>query len=335
MESAKGIKVFLKSKLFTLIMLLLGLVIIFSIWSTIVGGDQRYFSLNTIISIADLMVVTSFLAIGAGMLMVSGNIDLSAAAIGAFGCVMFAACIKYWGIPTGLSIVVVLVSCALLGVVNAVLVNEFNFQAFIATMAMASVAKGLMQFVSVNPETKNPQTINVSNAITDFIGNEKFFNAVSFGLVIAIIAFIIYGLILSKSKFGMQMYLVGGNPQAARLSGINPKKISYILFANSAFLAGIAGIIYMGRQSQGDLSALTQNQFTGLTAAILGGISFGGGSGNMAGVFVGLLILNAFDFGTVIVHFSSYWTTVLSGLLLLFALSLDLYNAYKARKALK
>jgi len=332
MGSQKGIKVFLKSKLFSLIVLLVALVVIFSVWAGLVG--EKYFALSTLLSIGDLMIVTSFLAIGAGCLMVSGNIDLSAAAIGAFGCVLMAACLKYWAMPSGIAIIVALIACTAFGVLNAILVNEFRFQPFIATMAMASVAKGVMQLVSVSPDTGNPQTINVSNAVTKFIGTYKIGGVIPFALVLAIIAFIIYGLILSKSSFGMKMYLVGGNPQAAHLSGINPKKVSYILFANSGFLAGIAGVIYMGRQSQGDLNALMLNQFTGLTAAILGGISFGGGTGNMAGVFVGLLILNAFDFGTVVVRFSSYWTTVLTGLLLLIALTMDYYSAQKARKAL-
>ena len=332
MGSEKGAKKFLKSKLFSLIILLAALAVIFTVWAALVG--EKYASINTILSIGDLMIVTSFLAIGAGMLMVSGDLDLSAAAIGAFSCVLMAACLKYWAIPTGAAIILALIGSIIFGIINAVLVNEFNFASFIATMAMASVAKGAMQFVSVSPESGSPTTINVSNEITKFIGTYKIGGVIPFALVIALIAFIVYGLILAKSKFGMQMYLVGGNRNAARLSGINPKKISYILFANSGFLAGIAGVIYMGRSSQGDLNALQLNQFTGLTAAILGGISFGGGTGSMAGVFVGLLILNAFDFGTVIVHFSSYWTTVLTGLLLLVALTMDYYSSKRAKKAL-
>jgi ribose/xylose/arabinose/galactoside ABC-type transport system permease subunit len=84
---------------------------------------------------------------------------------------------------------------------------------------------------------------------------------------------------------------------------------------------------------QGSLNALANNQFTGLTAAILGGVSFGGGTGNMAGVFVGLLVLNTFDKGTTIVRFSSYWTTAFTGLLLLIALTMDYLNTRRAGKS--
>ncbi len=168
MGSEKGAKKFFKSKLFTLIVLLAAIVVIFTVWAALIG--EKYASVNTVLSVGDLMIVTSFLAIGAGMLMVSGNLDLSASAIGAFSCVLMAACLKYWAIPTGLAIVVSLVAAIIFGILNAVLVNEFNFPSFIGTMAMASVAKGAMQFVSVSPDTGSPTTINVSNEVTKFIG---------------------------------------------------------------------------------------------------------------------------------------------------------------------
>lgn len=319
----------MKSKMFMLLILLAAVVILFSAWAGIIGVS--FFSLDTLIGVGDLLILTSFLAIGSGFLMVAGKMDLSASKIGAFSSVIMAAGLKYWGMPTGIVIPVTLICCVAFGILNAILVNEFNFAPFIATMAMAYVVQGVMYLVSVSPETGSPMSINFSNTFSRFIANAKLFG-VPVTLILAIAMFIIYGLILSKSKFGMKIYLVGGNPQAANLVGINPKKITYILYANSAFLAGIAGILYMGRSSQGDLTALMQNQFTGLTASILGGVSFGGGKGNMAGVFIGLIILNTFSKGTMIVGLSNYWTTVLSGLLLLIALGTDYYSEKKTKK---
>ena len=331
MEKQSILKRVSKTKVFQLLLIWIALVIIFTVWAILIG--EKFLSIETLLSIGDLMIVSAFLGVGAGFLMVSGNMDLSASAIGAFGCVFFAAALKYWGWNTYLAMVVALILCAIFGLFNGLLVNEFRCPAFIATMSMAFVAKGVMQWVSVSPETGVASTVGYYNDITQYIANGTIFGVKTMFLL-AIVVFIVYGLILSKSAFGMKMYLVGGNPQAANLTGINPKKMIYILFANSGFLAGIAGIIYMGRASQGDLNALSTSQFTGLTAAILGGISFGGGNGNMAGVFVGLLILNTFSKGMVIVRASSYWTTVLTGVLLLVALTIDMYTAKKARKAL-
>ena len=143
------------------------------------------------------------------------------------------------------------------------------------------------------------------------------------GLLLALVAFVIYGIILSRTKFGKEMYLVGGNPRAAELAGIRSKRVVYILFANSGLMSAMAGVLYMCRSGLGDLTALQANQYTGLTAAILGGIAFGGGSGNMLGVFMGILILSTFNIGTVTVRFSGFLSIVLTGILLLIALLLD------------
>lgn len=311
----------INARLLSMLLLMAAILVLFTVWTALRG--RQFLTLNTIISIGDLMIVTSFLAVGAGMLLVSGNLDFSASAIGAFSCVLFAVCLKYLGMPIWAAALAALAGGTAFGIINGVLVNEFGFQPYIATMAMSFVIKGAMQLVSRNPDTGIPQAVNYSSAATKFIGTYKLWGVIPIALIPAIAVFIIYGVILSRTRFGRQIYLVGGNPQSARLTGTSPKKVTYILFANSGFLAAVAGIIYMCRASQGDLNALQLNQFTGFTAAMLGGISFGGGTGTMAGVFVGLMILNTFSYGTVSVHLSNYWTTILTGILLLIALSMD------------
>ena len=149
-----------------------------------------------------------------------------------------------------------------------------------------------------------------------------------------VIYFIVYGLFMSKTAFGMKVTLMGGSPVAATLAGINAAGITTLLFINSAVLGGVAGIFNAAKLSQGALTALTTNQFTGITAAILGGISFGGGAGGMGGAFVGLLILNTFQVGMGIVGVNPFWVNVFSGLLLLIALAFDFLSQQRQKKAL-
>ena len=318
-----------QTKVFQLLLIWIVLVAIFSFWAKAIG--ETFFSVNIFMQILDLMIVTSFLAVGAGFLMVSGNLDLSASAIGAFGCVLFAVFISYKSMNFILAVILTLIVCICFGLANGLLVNTFKCPAFIATMAMSYVAKGCMQWVSVSPETGNPGTVYVHNDLARSIADGRLLG-IPYAFFVALLVFIIYGIILSKTTLGMRMYLVGGNPTAAHLVGINPRKYIFCLFANSGFLAGIAGIIYMFRAGSGDLNALSLNQFTGLTAAILGGISFGGGNGNIAGVFVGLMILNTFSKGMIVVRANTYWTTVLTGVLLLVALIIDNIQTARARK---
>ena len=331
MGHEKGLRGFLRSKLFTLLAIWVFLIILFTIWAGF--ADESFLSLYTLVDIGDLLILSSFLSVGAGLLMVSGNLDFSSSAIGVFSGVTCAAALKYWEFSPAVAIIIAIAASTVFGLLNGVLVNEFKFQPFIATLAMASVIRGVAQWVSVAPGSTTPTPVAVKDDTIKFITQDwKFFGEITFTLVLAIVVFIIYGLLLAKSKFGMQIYMVGGNPQAARLSGISPRKIRYILYANSGFLAGICGIISFGRVNQGSLQALLNNQFTGLTAAILGGVSFGGGNGNMAGVFAGLLVLNTFTKGTTIVRLSFYWSTVFTGVLLLLALTMDFLNARRAAK---
>ena len=334
-ENAGRFKAFLKTKLVTLIAIWVVLIALFTVWAAVQDGDYtKFLSPTVLLEIGNQLVLTLFLSVGAALLLVSGNLDLSASAIGAFSSILVAAAMKFWGVPPAFAIILTIVAATLLGAFNAVLVNEFRIQPFIATMAMATVIRGICQWISVEPGKVQPGPIILSkNPVIKFIADGKLFDLIPYTLILAIVAIIIYGLILAKTKFGMQIYMVGGNPQAARLSGISPRKTYYALFANTGFCAGICGVIVAGRLGQGNGLALSNNQFTGLTAAILGGISFGGGAGNMAGVFMGVLILATFDKGTTVVRFSSYLTTAFTGLLLLIALAYDYFSARSASKA--
>ena len=149
-----------------------------------------------------------------------------------------------------------------------------------------------------------------------------------------IIFFIFFGILMSKTAFGMKVTLMGGSPVAATLAGINAQGLTILLFVISAVMGGIGGVFNCARLSQGALTALSTNQFTGLTAAILGGISFGGGVGGMGGAFVGLLILNTFQIGMSFVGVNPFWVNVFSGVLLLLALAVDFISMQRKSKAL-
>ena len=119
---------------------------------------------------------------------------------------------------------------------------------------------------------------------------------------------------------------------AARLTGINAKKILYILFINTSALAGVGGIIYATRVKNGGVATMMNDQFTGMTAAILGGISFGGGAGGLGGAFMGLIVLRTFSQGMIIIGSNTYLTAVLSGVLLVVALSMDYFSQRRQQK---
>ena len=293
---------------------------------------MNFFKASTLKNILNSIVLSSFLSIGAGCLLISGNMDLSAAAVGAFGGMIMAASVTNWGLPWFAGMLIVFAFCACLGALNALMVVKFRFPPFIATLAMSSMAKGLMYiFSSLGNPTGVAQNVSTQNAALNFIGKGTV-GPIPFGVIVMLVFFIVYGVIISKSKIGMKIMVLGGNPTAATLAGIRANRIIFALYINAAVLGGIAGIFNTSKLGQGNLQALQNDQFSGITAAILGGISFGGGAGGMGGAFIGLLILNTFQVGMSTVGFNPFWVNVFSGLILLVALATDFFVQRRAGK---
>lgn len=315
-------KKIVRHRLFPLVMLLLAIILIYTILS---GGV--FISFKNIRNILQSTTVVSLLAIGAGMLMIAGYIDLSLGGIGTM-CAMLAAYMLRNGSPWYLALLVALALGAVGGAFNAVMVNELKFQSFIATLATASITQGITSIIS------NGKQIDISDPVFKFIGNERIADVVPVSVIISLLALLIYGVILARTKFGRSVYLIGGNQDAARLSGLKPKKISYILFINAGCLAALAGILLAGRLKSATAVGITNSQFAGLTAAILGGISFGGGVGGMGGALIGILILNCFNNGMTVIDVNPYWQTIASGILLLVALGVDFMTQRRREKNL-
>lgn len=316
-------KRFLTSKVFTLICLLVAIIVFFEL----VSNNHSYLKIGNIRNILNSMVLYTLFAVGEGMLIIFGQIDLSPGYVGTAAGVMLAALLWLTGLPWFVVILLSLLLGIAFGLFNAFLINVLSFQGFIATLATGQfIARGVA-YVMVSGKS-----VNINNEAIIWIGTGKVFNFIPFTVLISLGIILVYGIILSKTKFGRSVYLCGGNWQAARLAGLNPKKISYILFANSGMLGALAGVLYAGRMKVANLTGTSTYAFPAITAAILGGISFGGGSGGMLGCFLGLLIINGFNNGLSILGVSPYWQSMASGILLLIALTFDYLTNKKLKK---
>jgi ribose/xylose/arabinose/galactoside ABC-type transport system permease subunit len=231
------------------------------------------------------------------------------------------------------ALILTLVICGVLGAVNAALVNEFNMQPFIATMGTSSIIVGLRQWITWDAASMSPLNYTYTNDFTKFLGSYEFL-ALYLSQWLSWPSFLFFTACCSENKIRKYRLSRRRQPYSARLSGLNPKRISYTMFINNAVLTGLAGIIMFVRVGTASQAALANAMFTGLIAAMIGGISFFGGSGGMGGVFVGLCILQTFTKGMTIVNFDSYWVNVVQGLLFVFALSFDIRNVKKQNKSL-
>jgi len=333
METATGTSAFkriLRSKAFTLIILLVALIVLFTILASL--NDAKFFTYKTFVNILQDLAIPAFLAIGAGCLLVAGSIDFSQWAAGAIAGMIVAVGIAWWHLPWYVTFIIALIITACIGALNAVLVNVVRMAPFIATMATTAIIRAISMLIGTNSQHVLQSSVNFNDPTITVIGTYSVGGVIPATVILALIAFVVYGLMLSSTRLGRSIYMIGGNPNASRLAGLNAQKISYFLFINCSVMGGIAGLIYTSRSKQGGLQALQTDQFTGMTAAILGGISFGGGSGGMGGAFIGLLVIKTFNKGMLISGSSTYLTTVLSGALLLAALTLDYVSLRRQRK---
>ena len=322
MEKQNSFKKILGTKEFTLIAVWAVIVIIFT------AINKNYLSLDNIRNIFNAAFVMGTIAVGMSCLLISGQIDLSAGATGMMGGVIIAFLLK-GGMPWVPALLLTLAFGAVTGLINAGLANGLNFMAFISTLAISTAYGGLALVLT------NAQNIAISNRSFWTLGSTNVFGLFPLPFFITIVLMVIYGYIMSNTRFGRRMYMAGGNPNAARLAGINPKRITTILFVNNGVIACLAGSLMAARMHMGSPSAIAESALDAITASVLGGISFMGGGGNMFGVFIGLMLLNSFKNGLVVVGLDSYYQVVASGLLLIAALTLDFFREKSRIKSLK
>jgi ribose/xylose/arabinose/galactoside ABC-type transport system permease subunit len=311
----------IRSPMFSLLILFILLVVYFA-WAS----SGIFLKPKNLVNILSAMAISALLTEGVSFLMISGKLDLSTGANGTL-CGMLLAFMLQHGSPVFVALPVSLALGGVIGLFNSVLVNEINFQPFIATLASSSVFTGFVYVLA------NKKAIDIRDPVILWLGKGMILNFMPVSAAMALLLMVIVGIILHKTKFGRQIYLVGGNARAAMLSGINPKKLSYKLFAICGVFSSLAGITLSARLQSGTIAGVTAARFQGITAAVLGGVSFGGGSGGMGGAFVGLLVLSGFNNGMTVIGLNPYWQAVASGLLLLFALALDVFRTRRNSKA--
>ena len=316
MDIASKARNFLKSKTFSLLIILFLMVMFFWYFSP----NRSFLSLINITFILNSMVLFILFAVGVSLPIIFGEFDLSPGFVGTAAGATMAVLLAGGRIPWFVVVIICLILGIVFGIINAVLINKFRIQSFIATLAVGSFfARGFSLIVS------DGRAITITDPVIGWVGTNRIGNIVPVTVIISLVVMLIYGIILAKTKFGRSIYLCGGNRQAALLTGLNPTKISYIIFANSGMLGALAGMMLAARLRSGNLDGTNAFAFPAVTAVIFGGISFGGGSGNMLGCFIGLLIMNGFTNGLIIMRISPHWQEVASGLLLLLALTIDYF----------
>ncbi len=294
------------------LVLMVALVVVFVVFNSL---NSNFFSTVNIVNILVASSLVGLVAIGHTYLIIAGQNDLSSGSLAALAGVSTALFVAS-GIPFLLAIFFSLIIMIVVGFFNAFMVNKIKLEPFIATLVTQSIIRGVAYIICGGI----PIAINDPTFLS--LGRIRFLN-IPLGVWVSIVAILIFGFILKKTKFGRSVYAIGGSEDAARLAGLNPARIKTICYVLMAVLCGIGGIIFAARMNSGQPAAAINLEFDSITAVILGGVSFAGGVGSMSGTVLGILLIQSFNTGLTMVNVPSFWHYVARGGLLLFALTSD------------
>lgn len=304
---------------YSILFVVLGLFIFLSLFV------QNFFSVSNITNVLRQVSMVSIMAVGMFFCMVGGGIDLSAGACVGFTGIFFADLIVNKAINPYLAIVFGLLLGALLGLMNGALTSYAKLMPFVATVGTMSIAEGLGLLW-----TNSYPVLNLPGSI-EFIGRGYLFE-IPFPLYIVATVYIVAYFITEKTRYGRFLFASGGNADAAYLSGINVKRIRMISYIICSITVAISAIILCGRLDSAQPNNGSDWGFKAITACVLGGTSMSGGKGKVLGVLLGTIFVGMLGNGMTLLNINSNVQTVANGLVLVIAVSIDVYRSSKANR---
>lgn len=289
--------------------------IIITVYFTMVSNV--FLTQSNLFNIARQVSFLGIAAVGMTFTLLLGGIDLS---IGSIISLVNVVCsilmVKYGMSPVAACLLSLLLS-TFLGFLNGLAIAKIGIPPLIVTLCAMTIWEGVAYILSKGlPIFGFPASFSV-------IG-QGYLGVVPVPVIIMIIVLIIGSIILNKTYFGRYFYAVGGNEDAAFLSGISVDKVQYLAYTLSGFFAGVAGIVILSRTNSGQALAGKGFEFSVLTAIALGGVSVNGGVGKVFNIVAGVFIIGVLTNGLVIINVSQYVQLVIKGLVLFTAVAFDM-----------
>lgn len=314
---------------------LIAIIIVFSLLS------PYYFSVSNFLTMSSHVALFGILAVGMLLVILNGGIDLSVGStLGLSGVIagflMQGVTLSVFGVVLFPPVwVVAVLSCALgalIGFVNGILIARFKVPAFVATLGVMYVVRGIALLMTNGLTYNNlggkPE---LGNTGFDWLGFNRLLG-VPIGVVVMVVIALVGSLVLSRTPFGRWLYASGGNERAAELSGVPVKAVQVSVYMLSGICAAIAGLILSSQLTSAGPTAGTSYELTAIAAVVIGGAALTGGRGTIRGTLLGAFVIGFLSDGLVIIGISSYWQTVFTGAVIVLAV---LLNAVQYRRKAK
>jgi inositol transport system permease protein len=287
--------------------------------------SEGFFTTRNIFNIIRQISFMGLIAIGVTMVILTGGIDLGSGSVLALAAVLAtslaqlpeSATLKYAGlsVPIGVPVLVALLIGALTGWVNGALIARFRIPPFIATLGMMTVARGFALIYSNKPLSQLTPEYN-------FIGQGAI-AGVPFPVIVLLVVAVLTHIMLNNTRFGRYIYALGGNEQAARISGVNIDRVKIGVYTLAGLLSGLAGLVVSSRVGSGQPGQGVGIELDAIAAAVIGGTSLSGGIGTIWGTIVGALIIGVLDNGLILLNVDQYWITIVKGTIIVVAVIID------------
>ncbi len=298
--------------------------------------DPTFISFKNITNILSQASTRGILALGVAGLIVLQGTDLSAGRILGLTAIISASLLQSVNyasrmypslpaLPLFLPLIIAVIVGAIFGAINGFGVSKLHLHAFIVTLGTQLIAYGLSAIYIDRPPLGAQPIANFDERYVEFvtgyfkIGNLELPYLVFYLAIIAVIMWFVW----NKTTLGKNMFAIGGNPEAAAVSGVNLFKNIMIIYIISGVLYGIAGFLEAGRVGSATSNTGINYELDAISACVVGGVSFSGGVGTIPGVIIGTIILQFINYGLNFVGISPYYQYIIKGLIIILAVSID------------
>jgi ribose transport system permease protein len=281
------------------------LIVIFSYLQPLFGKA------NNFLNIARQATEPMLLATGQAFAMIAGGFDLSIGANQGLTSAVMAYGVLAFGLVPGIAIGILL--GALIGLTNGILISRYGLSPFIVTLGMLSLCRGIAYII-----TGGLPVLNLPPEFA-YIGGSGYIGPLPLATIIAAAIVIMLYVLLTRFKVGYYVYAIGGDESAARLAGINVRRVRTLVYVISGTLAAIASVLLSSRVNSGQPSLGDGSELLSVAAVIIGGIRLRGGQGSLVGVILGVVLLAVLSNGLNLINMSSYVQLVAIGLIVMAA----------------
>lgn len=279
--------------------------------------DHSFLSRNSMATMLRAVAFVGIIAVGQTWLMVAGEIDLSVGSVAGLCAVVASWTMKHYGWPMEVGLAAGLATGALAGLVNGLVAIRVGIPAFIATLGMLYIARGLNYLLcSGYPIYPIPESLSAFGRAEPWKLSWPFF------IFVAVV--ILGDFCLRKTVFGRKAMATGGNAEVARIAGISTNAVKINCYVLTGALAALAGMLQMTRLNTGDPGIGNGWELEVIASVVIGGVSLFGGAGTVVGVFLGVIIMQVVRSGLVVSGVNTHWQTVAVGVIMIAAVGVDL-----------